>query len=152
MWDLSKILNCRSFRPKILHRQFHLISTVLVIKTQKMSENGEIYTAGKKFTLPLAVTALTNSTSASISSWPSSCSTSWSAPLTACRVQGHERSQQVYLKSPQVSCEMNKVSKVVGTLAVLWLYRIRLSSIAPVQFSEKVLHPVVRLLNKRLIP
>ena len=28
-----------------------------------MSENGEIYTAGKNFTLPLAVTALTNSTS-----------------------------------------------------------------------------------------
>ena len=32
-------------------------------KTQKMSENGEIYTAGKNFTLPPAVTALTNSTS-----------------------------------------------------------------------------------------
>ena len=30
-----------------------------------MSENGEIYTAGKTFTLPPAVTALTNSTSAS---------------------------------------------------------------------------------------
>ena len=28
-----------------------------------MSENGEIYTAGKNFTLPLAVTALTNSNS-----------------------------------------------------------------------------------------
>ena len=28
-----------------------------------MSENGEIYTAGKNFTLPLAVTAWTNSTS-----------------------------------------------------------------------------------------
>ena len=28
-----------------------------------MSENGEIYTTGKNFTLPLAVTALTNSTS-----------------------------------------------------------------------------------------
>ena len=38
------------FRLKILHRQFHLISTVLVgKKSQKMSENGEIYTAGKKF-------------------------------------------------------------------------------------------------------
>ena len=33
-------------------------------KTQKMSENGEIYTAGKNFTLPPAVTAWTNSTSA----------------------------------------------------------------------------------------
>ena len=32
-------------------------------KTQKMSENGEIYTASKNFTLPPAVTALTNSTS-----------------------------------------------------------------------------------------
>ena len=31
---------------------------------KKMSENGEIYTAGKKFTLPPAVTAWTNSTSA----------------------------------------------------------------------------------------
>ena len=29
-----------------------------------MSENGEIYTAGKNFTLPPALTALTNSTSA----------------------------------------------------------------------------------------
>ena len=28
-----------------------------------MSENGEIYTAGKNFTLPLAVTAVTNSNS-----------------------------------------------------------------------------------------
>ena len=52
------------FRLKILHRQFHLISTVLVLeKTQKMSENGEIYTAGKNFTLPPALTAWTNSTS-----------------------------------------------------------------------------------------
>ena len=33
-------------------------------KTQKISENGEIYTAGKNFTLPPAVTAVTNSTSA----------------------------------------------------------------------------------------
>ena len=31
-----------------------------------MSENGEIYTAGKNFTLPLAVTAWTNSTSGDI--------------------------------------------------------------------------------------
>ena len=34
-WNLSKILHRRIFRPKILYRQFHLISTVLVIKTQK---------------------------------------------------------------------------------------------------------------------
>ena len=31
--------------------------------TKKMSENGEIYTASKNFTLPPALTALTNSTS-----------------------------------------------------------------------------------------
>ena len=31
--------------------------------TQKMSENGEIYTAGKCFTLPPALTGWTNSTS-----------------------------------------------------------------------------------------
>ena len=33
-WDLSKILHCRIFRPKILHYKFYWISTVLVIKTQ----------------------------------------------------------------------------------------------------------------------
>ena len=38
-------------------------------KTQKKSENGEIYTAGKHFTLPPALTALTNSTSAENKSW-----------------------------------------------------------------------------------
>ena len=32
--------------------------------TKKMSENGEIYTAGKNFLLPPALTALTNSNSA----------------------------------------------------------------------------------------
>ena len=49
---------------KIFHRQFHSISTVLVgEKTQKMSENGKIYTAGKNFTLPQAVTAVTILTS-----------------------------------------------------------------------------------------
>ena len=37
--------------------------TVLVRKNIKKSENGEIYTAGTNFTLPLAVTAVTNSTS-----------------------------------------------------------------------------------------
>ena len=62
--NLSKILHRRIFRLKILHRPFHLISTVLVRKTQKMSENGKIYTADKNFTLPPAVTAVTNSTSA----------------------------------------------------------------------------------------
>ena len=49
------------FQAKNLHRQFYLISTVLVTKkTQKISENEEIYTAGKSFTLPPAVTVLTN--------------------------------------------------------------------------------------------
>ena len=33
-------------------------------KTQKMSENGEIYTAGKRIALPLAVTVGTNLNSA----------------------------------------------------------------------------------------
>ena len=32
-------------------------------KNTKMSENGEIYTAGKNFTLPPGVTGVTNSTS-----------------------------------------------------------------------------------------
>ena len=34
-----------------------------------MSENGEIYTAGKNFTLPPALTALTNSTSVQMIIW-----------------------------------------------------------------------------------
>ena len=61
--DLVKILHCRIFRPKLLHRQFHLFSTVLAIKIQQKSENGEIYTFGKNFTLSPAVTELTNFTS-----------------------------------------------------------------------------------------
>ena len=63
--DLAKILHCRIFRPKPLHRQFHLFSTVLAIKIQQKSENGEIYTVGKNFTLPPAVTGGTNFTYAS---------------------------------------------------------------------------------------
>ena len=59
----QKKLHRRIFRLKVLHLQFHLFSTVLVKKTQKMSENGEIYTISKNFTLPPAVTASTNSTS-----------------------------------------------------------------------------------------
>ena len=38
-------------------------------KHKKMSEDGEIYTAGKNFTLPPAVTALTNLTSAYHPGW-----------------------------------------------------------------------------------
>ena len=34
-WNLSKILHRRIFKLKILHRQFHLISTVLVRKKTK---------------------------------------------------------------------------------------------------------------------
>ena len=63
-WDLPKKITPPDLQAKNLHRQFYLISTVLVTKkTQKISENEEIYTAGKSFTLPSAVTALTNSTS-----------------------------------------------------------------------------------------
>ena len=66
-WNLSKNLHRRIFRLKILHHQFHLISTVLVGKnTKKMSENGEIYTAGKNFTLPPGLTGWTNSTSVNL--------------------------------------------------------------------------------------
>ena len=43
-----------------------------------MSENGEIYTAGKNFTLPPALTALTNSTSV--------------CALAVCNVHGSYRS------------------------------------------------------------
>ena len=49
----------KNFTPSILPN-FNSFSKK---KTQKMSENGEIYTAGKNFTLPPAVTALTNLTS-----------------------------------------------------------------------------------------
>ena len=55
-------LYCQIFRPKLLHRQFHLILAVLVIKTQKMIDKGEIYTAGRNFTLLSAVTGETNFT------------------------------------------------------------------------------------------
>ena len=65
-WNLSKNLHSRILRLKILHRQFHLISTFLVGKNTKVSENGEIYSAGKKFTLPPALTAWTNSTSGEV--------------------------------------------------------------------------------------
>ena len=50
----------KNFTPSILPN-FNSFSKK---KAQKMSENGKIYTAGKNFTLPPAVTALTNSTSA----------------------------------------------------------------------------------------
>ena len=49
----------KNFTPSILPN-FNSFSKK---KTQTMSENGEIYTAGKNFTLPPAVTAVTNSTS-----------------------------------------------------------------------------------------
>ena len=51
----------KNFTPSILPN-FNSFSAK---KAQKMSENGEIYTAGKNFTLPPALTAWTNSTSAS---------------------------------------------------------------------------------------
>ena len=46
----------KNFTPSILPN-FNSFSKK---KTQKMSENGEIYSVGKKFTLPPAVTAKTN--------------------------------------------------------------------------------------------
>ena len=49
----------KNFTPSILPN-FNSFSKT---KTQKMSENGEIYTAGKNFTLPPALRAWTNSTS-----------------------------------------------------------------------------------------
>ena len=49
----------KNFTPSILPN-FNSFSKK---KTQKMSENGEIYTTGKNFTLPPALTAWTNSTS-----------------------------------------------------------------------------------------
>ena len=64
-WNLLKNLHRRIFRLKILHRQFYLLNfnSFSKKKAQKMSENGEIYTAGKNFTLPPAVRAWTNLTS-----------------------------------------------------------------------------------------
>ena len=50
----------KNFTPPILPN-FNSFSKK---KTQKMSENGEIYTAGKNFTLPPGLTGWTNSTSA----------------------------------------------------------------------------------------
>ena len=54
------------FQAKIFTPSISPNTTVLVGKNTKMSENGEIYTAGKIFTLPPALTAWTNSTSACI--------------------------------------------------------------------------------------
>ena len=50
----------KNFTPSSILPNFNRFSKK---KTQKKSENGKIYTAGKVFTLPPAVTALTNSTS-----------------------------------------------------------------------------------------
>ena len=43
-WNLSKNLHCRIFRLNILHRQFHLISTVLVNKKHKKLVKMEKFT------------------------------------------------------------------------------------------------------------
>ena len=37
-WNLSKILHRRIFRLKILHRQFHQISTILVLSKNTKNE------------------------------------------------------------------------------------------------------------------
>ena len=50
----------KNFTPSILP----IFNSFSGKKTQKVSENGDIYTAGKNITLPPAVTAWTNSTSA----------------------------------------------------------------------------------------
>ena len=50
----------KNFTPSILP----YFSSFSKKKHKEMSENGEIYTAGKNFTLPPALTAWTNSTSA----------------------------------------------------------------------------------------
>ena len=52
-------------RLKILHRQFHLISTVLVGKITKNEWKWRNLHRWQNFTLPPALTALTNSTSVS---------------------------------------------------------------------------------------
>ena len=67
-WNLSKnlhrrILKVKNFTPSI-SPYFNSFSGK---KHEKMSENGEIYSACKNFTLPPALTAWTNSTSVSIS-------------------------------------------------------------------------------------
>ena len=62
-WNLSKILHCRIFRLKILHHQFLIISTVLVRKSTKNEWKWRNLHRWQKFTLPPALTALTNSTS-----------------------------------------------------------------------------------------
>ena len=49
----------KNFTPSILPN----FNSYRKKKTQKMSGNGEIHTAGKNFTLPLALTGWTNSTS-----------------------------------------------------------------------------------------
>ena len=43
-WNLSKTLHRRIFRPKILHPQFHLISTVVVGKKHKKLVKMEKFT------------------------------------------------------------------------------------------------------------
>ena len=51
------------FQAKTFTQPISPKSNSFSVKTQKMSENGEIYTAVKNFTLPPAVTAGTNLTS-----------------------------------------------------------------------------------------
>ena len=53
----------QNFTPPEFQAKTISPNLVLVIKTQKVSGNGETYTTGKKFTLPDAVTAATNLTS-----------------------------------------------------------------------------------------
>ena len=67
--DMRSVQN---FTPPEFQAKTISPNLVLVIKTQKVSGNGETYTTGKKFTLPLAVTAWTNLTSACLKQVPGS--------------------------------------------------------------------------------
>ena len=60
---VKKIYTAGFSGQKIYTLNFTELQQSMWKKTQKMRENGEIYTAGKKITLPLALAAVTNLTS-----------------------------------------------------------------------------------------
>ena len=82
-----------------------------------MSENGEIYTAGKNFTLPPALTGWTNSTSVS----------------TYC----HETCQQVNLEQSTMAIEYNYRQKLTS------VERKKLQCCVYLYMSHKTLHGIV---------
>ena len=89
-WHFSKVLHCRIFKLKLLRSQFRLIWTVIVTKTRKISENGEIYTTGKNFTLPLEVTAGTNLTSVPSSFSTTAAAAQWHYFILAGKADQHK--------------------------------------------------------------